>query len=86
MMTLNSFRHISKEDVCVLGLGKYWALVDGSDRVAGSTFSVQSKEQEDALRLYETDKYEVVKCTIHTEQGPRDGYTFLFAGPWEELD
>ena len=46
--------------------GKYRALVDGSERneVLGSAFLITCKEYEDALRQYETDNYEVVRCTI----------------------
>lgn len=46
--------------------GKYNALVDGSagSVVHGSAYHVMSKEHEDALRAYETDVYEVVRCAI----------------------
>jgi hypothetical protein len=46
--------------------GKYRALVDGPETsvVEGSAYEVQSKEHEDALRSYETSKYEVVRCMI----------------------
>ena len=43
---------------------RYKALVDGppTSRVDGAAFLVVSKEHEDALRLYETKAYEVVRC------------------------
>ncbi|OAP58750.1 hypothetical protein AYL99_07840 [Fonsecaea erecta] len=68
--------------------GKYKALVDapsGSAKVFGSAFLVRSREEEDALRFYETDKYEVVRCRIFTEQGTLRGLTFRFDGTPEEL-
>ncbi|EEP81521.1 predicted protein [Uncinocarpus reesii 1704] len=57
------------------------ALVDGSftSRVRGVAYEVVSKEHEDALRRYETGKYEVVRCNIHTEErGVVRGLTFRF--------
>lgn len=42
-----------------------------------------SKEQEDALRAYETEKYEVVRCRIEMEGGEVVmGCTFRFADPF----
>ncbi|KAI8630407.1 hypothetical protein F5Y19DRAFT_483754 [Xylariaceae sp. FL1651] len=50
-------------------LGKYRALVHEYDLkgepVAGSAFLVQTREEEDSLRHYETDLYAVVRCAIH---------------------
>ncbi|GKZ38093.1 hypothetical protein AbraIFM66950_010040 [Aspergillus brasiliensis] len=48
------------------GGGKYRALVDGkaSERVAGWAYEVCSEEDEEMLRYYETDYYEVVRCDI----------------------
>ncbi|EXJ91927.1 hypothetical protein A1O3_00477 [Capronia epimyces CBS 606.96] len=66
--------------------GKYRALVDGAGKVFGSAFLVESREHEDALCFYETDKYEVVRCSIVTADGRLDGLTFRFAGTEEELD
>ncbi|KIV86252.1 hypothetical protein, variant 2 [Exophiala sideris] len=62
--------------------GKYKALVDASmeSKVFGSAFLVTSREQEDTLRFYETDKYDVVRCRIITEDGALDGLTFRFNG------
>ncbi|OAL23213.1 hypothetical protein AYO20_11025 [Fonsecaea nubica] len=68
--------------------GKYRALVDSwseSAKVFGSAFLVQSQDQEDALRFYETDRYEVVRCRILTEQGNLRGLTFRFDGLPEDL-
>lgn len=46
--------------------GKHKALVDGvsTGYVHGSAYEVASKEQEEALLLYETEKYEVTRCSI----------------------
>ncbi|XDG00434.1 hypothetical protein ABKA04_000049 [Annulohypoxylon sp. FPYF3050] len=68
--------------------GKYKALVNAPDRsqeVHGQAFLVQDKEQEEALQLYETDNYEVVRCEI--QLGGRDrvrGLTFRFVGDVDE--
>nr|OQO15685.1 hypothetical protein B0A51_17848 [Rachicladosporium sp. CCFEE 5018] len=67
---------------------KYRALVDSEYREAvvhGSAFLVQSAEHEEALRVYETDKYEVVRCRIvlsEDDGGERTvlGCTFRFVG------
>ncbi|KAI9745897.1 MAG: hypothetical protein M1818_000578 [Claussenomyces sp. TS43310] len=62
--------------------GKYRALIDGTSRIDGSAFQVVSEEQEDALRSYETDVYEVVRCTITMEGEEEEvevqGCTFRF--------
>ncbi|KIY02679.1 uncharacterized protein Z520_01144 [Fonsecaea multimorphosa CBS 102226] len=67
--------------------GKYKALVDspGTAKVLGSAFLVRSRDEEDALRFYETDKYEVVRCRIFTRQGDLMGLTFRFHGDSEDL-
>ncbi|KAI1753120.1 hypothetical protein F4782DRAFT_498386 [Xylaria castorea] len=67
-------------------LGKYRALVHEyglrEEPVAGSAFLVQTREEEDALRHYETELYAVVRCVIHISSGSnRSGD----AG-WEEKD
>ena len=63
---------------------KYNALVDGAstDYVHGSAYRVTTKEREEALLFYETEKYEVVRCAIMMESGVVDGLTFRFVGPW----
>ena len=69
--------------------GKYKALVDSYDsesRVHGMAFLVLDREQEDALRFYETDKYEVVRCQIFIGTGVAFGLTFRFCGAVKELD
>jgi hypothetical protein len=61
--------------------GKYKALVDGlpSSTVHGHAFEVDSREQEEALRIYETEKYEVVRCRINIQgEGMVRGLTFRF--------
>lgn len=62
--------------------GKYRALVDGpeSARVQGSAFQVMTKGQEDALRPYETDKYEVVRCLMEFDGKVVEGCTFRCVG------
>jgi hypothetical protein len=59
---------------------KYKALVDApsGDVVSGFAYEVTSKEQEDALRAYETDNYEVVRCHISVEGRMVKGCTFRF--------
>ncbi|KAH6661286.1 hypothetical protein BKA67DRAFT_654409 [Truncatella angustata] len=66
--------------------GKYKALVDqmttGSVGIIdGHAFLVETYEQETALRAYETDNYEVVRCGIEMK-GERyvNGLTFRFVG------
>lgn len=61
---------------------KYKALVDGAstDFINGSAYEVTSKEREDALRLYETENYEVVRCSIAMASRTVQGLTFRFAG------
>ena len=69
--------------------GKYRALVDdfdGRSSVAGEAFLIESKEEEDALRFFETDNYEVVRCQITTDSGKvMNGLTFRFVGNRQEL-
>lgn len=65
--------------------GKYNALIDApgmGNKVHGSAFLVQSEEEEDCLCLYETDKYEVVRCLIEMGNGANveRGLTFRFIG------
>ena len=62
--------------------GKYKALVDGActDYVHGSAFQVGSREQEDALLVYETENYEVVRCSISMRGRMIQGLTFRFVG------
>ena len=60
--------------------GKYKALIDGPDTVEGWAYQVQTKDYEDALRIYETEHYEVVRCKIgmHDEEKAVWGCTFRF--------
>ncbi|KAI4595463.1 hypothetical protein KJ359_006809 [Pestalotiopsis sp. 9143b] len=65
--------------------GKYNALVDQrgygkESKVAGHAFCVESEKVETGLRVYETNKYEVVRCTIEMEGRRRKGLTFRFVG------
>ncbi|EXF83643.1 hypothetical protein CFIO01_00785 [Colletotrichum fioriniae PJ7] len=56
--------------------GKYKALVDApaynKDCVYGHAFLVKNKDQEDALQLYETDNYEVVRSQENENSSPRN--------------
>jgi hypothetical protein len=59
--------------------GKYKALVDNPGGVAyGSAFLVQDQEQEDILRCYETENYEVVRCNLIIENEKVSALTFRF--------
>ena len=62
--------------------GKYKALVDGTDDdiVHGSAYQVQDRESEESLLLYETEKYEVVRCVIKSADRDFSGLTFRFIG------
>ncbi|KAM7221449.1 hypothetical protein V8F06_003224 [Rhypophila decipiens] len=74
------------------GNGKYNALVDftadlsrkdgKNTPLAGKAYLVMDRAQEDALRYYETDQYEVVRCLIELEDGKElvRGLTFRFIG------
>jgi hypothetical protein len=70
--------------------GKYNALIDEpGSTVTGWTCMVDDEAQEEALRMYETDAYEVVECAIRLQgavQGVVQGYTFHWAGYEDELD
>lgn len=61
---------------------KYNALVDGAstDHVLGSAYEVTSREREEALLFYETEKYEVVRCCITMANNTVQGLTFRFIG------
>ncbi|KAL6718302.1 hypothetical protein ACLMJK_004390 [Lecanora helva] len=65
--------------------GRYNALVDGGPEstVEGVVYEVVSAEHEEALRAYETMKYEVVRCKIrlHSEEREVSGLTFRFVDP-----
>lgn len=64
------------------GEGKYNALVDGPETssIKGSAYQVMSEEHEDSLRKYETNAYEVVRCTIEMDGGIEKGCTLRFVG------
>ncbi|RFU73021.1 oxidoreductase domain containing [Trichoderma arundinaceum] len=64
---------------------KYLALVDADEHsiVDGWAYLVKSQSEEDSLRVYETGKYEVVRCTIefaNENGGVIHGLTFRLAG------
>ncbi|KAL2673784.1 hypothetical protein Neosp_012228 [[Neocosmospora] mangrovei] len=60
--------------------GNYKALVDDPSQrnaVQGKAFEVTCEEDEEVLRLYETDAYEIVRCSIELDDGQvLDGLTF----------
>ncbi|KAF3063505.1 hypothetical protein GL218_01826 [Daldinia childiae] len=62
--------------------GKYKALVDAPNNkaVQGQAFLVKDQEQEECLQLYETDKYDVVRCEIQLRGKKVKGLTFRFIG------
>jgi hypothetical protein len=64
------------------GAGKYKALTNGptTNVITGSAYQVVSEEDEDALRRYETDQYEVVRCSIEMNNTIVEGCTFRFIG------
>jgi hypothetical protein len=71
--------------------GKYNALLDSEGAettfVDGWAYLVETEEHEEVLRFYETENYEIVRCTISME-GRSDavrGLTFKFVGPSEQL-
>ncbi|KAH0362538.1 hypothetical protein KCU65_g8012, partial [Aureobasidium melanogenum] len=78
---------LSLQPAYVLGgkittLGQYRALVnsdDPSSRVDGHAFMVQSEDQERALRLYEKNMYQVVRCDIWLFGKRMPGLTFRLA-------
>ena len=66
--------------------GKYRALVDQPGAVvAGVAYACMSADQEDALRVYEGDAYEVVAARMMVDGKEVKGRTFRFAGCEEEL-
>ncbi|KAI0545604.1 hypothetical protein F4679DRAFT_599344 [Xylaria curta] len=61
--------------------GKYKALVDCPGGIVhGAAFLVEDKDQEDTLRCYETEKYEVVRCELDMGDKKVKGLTFRFVG------
>jgi len=61
--------------------GKYKALVDEPGAVVdGVAYACMSVEQEDALRVYEGDAYEVVAARLIVNGAEVAGRTFRFAG------
>jgi hypothetical protein len=68
--------------------GGYRAMINAlpTEFVAGWACKVTSREHEQVLQYYETDKYEVVRCDIHIEdEPPTKGLTFRFICE-DELD
>lgn len=71
-------------------LGTYNALVDGPDTtcVDGWAYLVVMEEHEEALRCYETENYEIVRCSIVMKDTSDvvKGLTFRFVGASEHLE
>ncbi len=66
--------------------GKYAALIDcPGGKAQGFVYQVESADQEDALRVYEGDDYEVVRANIVLEGRVIEGRTFRFSGIEDEL-
>jgi hypothetical protein len=66
--------------------GKYRALVDSpGGKVEGSVYPVMSVDQEDALRVYEGDSYEVIAARVVLEGREIEGRTFRFSGFEDQL-
>ena len=64
--------------------GKYKALVDAGNghTITGLAYEVLNAEHEEALRIYETSQYELLRCTIKFDDGhTTPGLTFRFAKP-----
>lgn len=59
---------------------KYRGLVNGGpdSKVDGVAYWVRSREEEEALKIYETARYEVVRCAIYLQSAakPSSGLTF----------
>ena len=65
---------------------KYRALVDcPGGKVQGHVFRVESAEEEEALRAYEGDSYEIVNARVEIEGEVKECRTFRFAGYEDEL-
>jgi hypothetical protein len=66
--------------------GKYRALVDAPGaKEDGFAYAVTSADQEEALRVYEGDHYEVVAAKMVLSGREIAGRTFRFAGELDEL-
>lgn len=66
--------------------GKYRALVDcPGESVQGHVYTIRSAEQEDALRVYEGESYEVVRAKMIVDGKYVEGRTFRFSGFLDEL-
>ena len=64
------------------------ALIDdgSSAYTSGWAYLLQTEEHEEALRLYETENYEIVRCLITMEGKEVWGLTFKFVGPTRGSD
>lgn len=85
LLGIDPVYHDAKISRGVLGSwGNYKALLDDPSQrntVHGKAFLVTCKEDEEALCLYETEAYEIVRCRIEIDEGGFiDGLTFRWRG------
>ena len=95
LLSLPTSEQLDLRPACVTGgriktwAGKYKALVDDDSASAsaciGWAYEVQCPEHEEALRIYETERYQVVRCTIEMWEQSVGGLTFRFVdpSPWD---
>jgi hypothetical protein len=71
--------------------GKYKAVIDAPDStcnyIGGYAYQVVSRSHEEILQYYETEKYEVARCSINMKDTGEEinGLTFRFAGCPKDL-
>jgi hypothetical protein len=68
--------------------GNYKALIDSpkGHLIGRKMYTVKNRDEEDALRHYKTEKYEVVRCLIIPTGGePMEGSTFRYCGDTKRL-
>ncbi|KAL3479973.1 hypothetical protein BJX99DRAFT_255132 [Aspergillus californicus] len=83
LSTTPKFRSATVEGGAMRTWGhKYKALVDGHGSVDGWAYEVASAEHEGVLRYHETDRHEVVRCTIFMCDSREHilGLTFQYVG------
>jgi hypothetical protein len=70
-------------DGTLIMCGNYIAVINGpkGHLVGGAMYPVKNKDEEDALRHYETEKYEVVQCLVIPTGGELiEGLMFRYCG------
>ena len=92
MLFANGSEAAASASILASWAGRYKALVDAPPghvpEVSGCAFCVWDQEEEAALRRYETDHYEVVRCEMEVAgMGLVRGLVFRFVGDrFSELD